>query len=220
MDKFIRKIGLCMFVLLLMVSLCGCGTSNPPNEENATNTRLDKNESAGIEQSEETAFSAFKLWMDAENTVSERYMYETIIDGFLVADDEMSRGWLDDGTKAFLRVIKGDTLQVEAPIDEYINAYRGLYVNIGKSNYCISDFFTVDDYNNSTNDGVYNFLDAIDQLEDELFEGRDLVTVTDNGVYNWDFDDAEVANALGISEELVTILMHAAVDAGFSVNFD
>ena len=169
--------------------------------------------------------SAYQTWQLAESSGSQRDMYESMIEGLENVDDEISRGWLDDGTIEFLRLIKGDTLSATATTKELEKAYESLDDTIKDTTYSVRDFFTVDEDGNSTNTGVYNFLDAVGQLEEEKFGGKDVVKRDKDGnVIAFDFQvaggDKAVADALGISEELVQIMVRAADDAGFVVSMD
>lgn len=169
--------------------------------------------------------SAYQTWQRAEAAGSQRDMYETMLEGLENVDDELSRGWLDDGTIEFLRLIKGDTLSAVATTKELKAAYDSLDDTIKHTTYSVRDFFTVDEDGNSTNDGVYNFLDAIGQMEEEKFGGKDVVKRDGKGnIIGFDFDivggDEAIAEALGISEELVQIMVRAADDAGFVVSMD
>lgn len=183
-------------------------------------------------------FSAFQEWQRAESAGAERGMYETILGGFETVGDEISRGWIDDGTREFLELLKGDTVEIvnadgtrkeinlaTASAKELQQVWKGLDKDIEHTSYSVRDFFTVDDEGNSTSQGVYNFLDAIGQLEEEKFDYKDVVKRDDNdNIIGFDFQivggDKAIAEALGISEELVQIMKRAAIDAGFVVNFD
>lgn len=183
-------------------------------------------------------FSAFQEWQRAESTGSERNMYETILGGFETVGDEISRGWVDDGTREFLELLKGDTATIvdgngvakeinlaTASAKELKQVWKGLDKDIKHTSYSVRDFFTVDDEGNSTSQGVYNFLDAIGQMEEESFGGKDVVKRDGKGnIIGFDFQivggDKAIAEALGISEELVQIMKRAAIDAGFVVTFD
>ena len=169
--------------------------------------------------------SAYQSWQRAESAGSQRDMYEGMIEGFENIDDEISRGWLDDGTIEFLRLIKGENLSATATTKQLKEAYKSLDDTIKNTTYSVRDFFTVDEDGNSTNTGVYNFLDAIGQLEEEEFGGKDVVKRDKNGnIIGFDFKivggDEAIADALGISEELVQIMVRAADDAGFVVSMD
>lgn len=182
------------------------------------------NDLATLASQYEGLTSAYKAWQDAESAGSERDMYENILKGFENIDDEISRGWVDDGTVKFLELLSGKELST-APIEELKKAYDGLDDTIKNTSYSVRDFFTVDDEGNSTNAGVYNFLDAVGQLEEEKFGGKDVVKRDKDGnIISFDFGiaggDEAIAEALGISEELVQIMVRAADDAGFVVTLD
>lgn len=169
--------------------------------------------------------SAYQEWQRVESSGSQRDMYESMIEGFENIDDEISRGWLDDGTIEFLRLIKGENISATATTKELMKAYESLDDTIQNTTYSVRDFFTVDEDGNSTNTGVYNFLDAVGQLEEEKFGGKDVVKRDKDGnIIAFDFQvaggDKAIADALGISEELVQIMVRAADDAGFVVSMD
>jgi hypothetical protein len=179
--------------------------------------------------------SAYNAWQNAEAAGQERDMYENLISGLENIDDEISRGWVDDATIEFLELLTGKELST-APIEDLKKAYDGLDKKIKDTSYSARDFFTVDDEGNSTNAGVYNFLDAIGQLEEEKFGGANVVDRDDDGnIIGFNFDlvaekdekgniikngDQVIAEALGISEELVQIMVRASDDAGFVVNIE
>lgn len=172
----------------------------------------------------EALTSAYQEWQMAESAGSQRSMYENIISGLEGIDDEIKRGWYDDATIEFLELLSGEDLST-AGIEKQKEAYKRLGKEIEHTTYSIRDFFTVDEDGNSTNAGVYNFLDAIGQMEEEKFGGQDVVQRDKNGnIIGFDFQlvggDEVIAEALGVSEELVQIMVRAADDAGFVVSMD
>ena len=203
-------------------------------------------EAATLAAQYEGLTSAYNDWLAAEEAGQERDMYENVISGFETIDDELSRGWIDDGAIEFLEMLTGRTDLAGKSAKELKKIYDNLDKSIkyigkdGKvledTGYSIRDFFTVDEEGNSTSDGVYNFLDAIGKLEEEAFGGKDVVKRDKNGkVIAFDFElavkkdkdgniikngDEAIAEALGISEELVQIMVRAADDAGFVVSMD
>lgn len=199
------------------------------DEYNSTISKLEGLEEQ-IKMTEEYAssleglFSAYQNWQRAEASGSQRDMYEGMIGGFENMDDEISRGWLDDGTIEFLRLIKGENISATATTKELMKAYKSLDDTIEHTGYSIRDFFTVDEDGNSTNTGVYNFLDAIGQMEEEKFGGKDVVQRENGEIIGFDFKvaggDQAIADALGISKELVQIMVRAADDAGFVISMD
>ena len=175
--------------------------------------------------------SAYNAWLSAEESGQERDMYEQIIEGFENIGDEISRGWYDDGTIKFLELMTGKTDLAGESASELKKIWKNLDKNIENTSYSVKDFFTVDDDGNSTSTGVYNFLRAIQELEShkDVFKDvkgdiKDLVEIKDGKVVGFNFDivggDEAIAEALGISEELVQIMLRAADDAGFVVTLD
>lgn len=169
--------------------------------------------------------SAYNDWLAAESAGNERDMYENVITGFETVKDELSRGWADDSTIEFLEMLTGRTDLASKSGKELKEVYDGLGKKIKDTTYSVKDFFTVDDEGNSTSKGVYNFLDAVGQLEEEAFGGKDVVKRDSKGnVISFDFElaggDEAIAEALGVSEELVQIMVRAADDAGFVVSLD
>lgn len=155
---------------------------------------------------------------------SGREMYEFVISAFLEIDDELSRGWFDQDAQDFVRFIKGDNVPAGASAMDLADIYDGFDDALPYTKYSIRDFFTVTSSNESTNAGVYNFFEAIDQMEAKKFNGLDVVKINQNGaVTGFNFSlaggDAAIAKALGVSEEFVELMLHAATDAGFTVDF-
>lgn len=165
--------------------------------------------------------SAYNDWLAAEEAGQERDMYENIIEGLENIDDEISRGWLDDGTIEFLELLTGKDLSTSS-IDDLTAAYKGLNKEIGNSGYSIRDFFTVNEDGDSTNTGVYNFLETIESFE--KLKGAIQRDKETGEIESFNFSvvggDQAIAEALGISEELVQIMVRAADDAGFVVTLD
>lgn len=159
--------------------------------------------------------SKYNAWQNAESAGSDRDMYENVLKGFEEVDDELSRGWLDDASKAFIDMFSYDQLN---SIDDYTNRWKTLGNTIEGTTYSVKDFFTQDDDGNSTNDGVYNFLEAVDQL------GQGNIKRGENGeIISFDFGvngEEAIAKTMGISKELVQIIERAAEDAGFVINMD
>ena len=181
--------------------------------------------------------SAYNAWLAAEEAGSERDMYEKVIEGFETVGDEIKRGWIDDGTIKFLELMTGETDLATKSASELKKIWDGLDNKIKNTSYSVSDFFTTDEDGNSTSTGVYNFLNAIQELESsdtvssvlgkqfKDIEGiENLVEKKDGKVVGFNFDvvggDEAIAEALGISEELVQIMLRAADDAGFVVTLD
>lgn len=168
--------------------------------------------------------SAYNEWQMAESAGNQRDMYESVISGLETMEDELSRGWVDDSTTEFLELLTGEDLSTGS-IDNIKAAYERLDDTIQNTTYSIKDFFTTNEDGESTSDGVYNFLDAVGQMEEEAFGGLDIVQRDGDGnIIGFDFQlaggDDVIAEAMGVSEELVQIMVRAADDAGFVVSMD
>lgn len=168
--------------------------------------------------------SAYNEWQMAESAGNQRDMYESVLNGFKTVEDELSRGWVDEGTIQFIEMLSGKDL-TSGNVDEMRSAWEGLGKTIEHTTYSAKDFFTVNEDGQSTSDGVYHFLDAVGQLEEEAFGGKDVVQRDGNGnIIGFDFQlvggDEAIAEALGVSEELVDIMVRASDDAGFVVSMD
>ena len=165
--------------------------------------------------------NAYNDWLKAEEAGQERDMYEKIIEGFENVDDEIKRGWIDDGTIKFLEMLTGRTDLAGKSGKQLKEVYDGLDKTIGKSGYSIRDFFTVNEDGDSTNTGVYNFLETVESFEDEL---GNVIERKDGNIVGFNFKvaggDEVIAETLGVSEELVQIMVRAADDAGFVISMD
>lgn len=164
--------------------------------------------------------SAYNEWKNAQSDGSERDMYEDILAGRKEMDEEMSRGWVDEGTRQYLELLSGKDLS-KANYEEVLDVYKELNKAINGAGHSVYDFFTKDDDGNATTDGIFNFFDTVKAEQEKL--GQNWVRVNEQGQYIFDFGDGgdkAVADALGISEELVQIILRAARDAGFEVNLD
>ncbi len=213
--------------------------------ENSSTEQTSKTESQSIEQSSETenisqttsnednVISETSLDKQEESTENEddktlysgREMYEEIIFAFIEADDELSRGWFDEDAQNLVKLIKGDSITPDTTITDLISIYRGFDDTIQHTDYSIRDFFTVTSSYEPTSKGLYNFFRALNQFEPQKFNGEDVIkTNSDGNVIGFHFDIAggakAIAQALGVSEEFILMMLHTATDAGFSVTFD
>ena len=174
--------------------------------------------------------SAYNQWQKAQSGGTERDMYEGVLSGKKEVDEELSRGWVDEGTRAYLELLSGKDLST-AKYDELLATYKELNKAVNSSGYSVNDFFTADSDGNATSNGIFNFLDAVKVAQKKF--GQEWVKLNKDGSYTFDFGsalfsedgieyagDAAIAKALGISEELVQIILRAAQDAGFEVNLD
>lgn len=165
--------------------------------------------------------SAYKQWQDAQSSGNDRDMYESIGSAFEEVQDEIKRGWWDDSTREYLELMTGRDLST-ANIDQMKDAYAQLDKQIGDTGYTIKSFFTQTEEGTFDTNGIYNFLEAAESFEDQL--GKDFVKRNEDGnIIGFEIDvegRKALAEAMGISEELIDIIIRASEDAGFVVNMD
>ena len=167
--------------------------------------------------------SAYADWQTAESAGSNRDMYSNVQSAMESVKEELDLGWIDDGTKEYFDLIWGDNWNGAGKgISDYRAQWDTLDDTIEGTTYSLQDFFKTDEDGNLTSKGIYNFLDAVKQKQKEL--GKDWVQTDKNGnIVSFDFGvdgTKAVADALGISEDLVNIFLKASQDCGFVVNFD
>lgn len=177
--------------------------------------------------------SAYNAWQTAESDGDNRDIYANIGKARETIKEELSRGWLDDGTKAYLDLIYGDNYlkqngQTKAltTASDYLDAWDKLDNKIktksGKTlSWSINDFFTVDDEGNETSQGIDNFFSAVNEAL-----GDNYAKLNEAGT-EWTFDfgfggatNDKIAEELGMSAEAVESILRAALDAGYYINFD
>lgn len=190
------------------------------------------NELATLTTQLEGLTSAYNAWQSVESSGSERDMYESIIEGFENIGDEISRGWYDDGTIKFLELMTGETDLATKSATELKEVWNSLDDTIKGTSYSVKDFFTVDEDGNSTSTGAYNFLRAVEELKKngtlKALKGKDIndliVRNDKDKIVGFDFNvvggDEAIADALGVSEEMVQIIQRALDDAGFTITLD
>jgi TP901 family phage tail tape measure protein len=168
--------------------------------------------------------SSYNEWQNAENAGNNRDMYQNIYSAQENIKKELDNGWIDDGTKEYFQLIWGEDKWDGAgkSVEDYRNKWATLDDTIEGTSYSINDFFKTNEDGELTSEGIFNFFDAVGQKQKEL--GEDWIQYDENGnmkSFNFGVDgDKAVADAMGISEELVQIFMRASQDCGFVVNFD
>lgn len=168
--------------------------------------------------------SSYAEWQRSESSGNDRDLYSNVHSAMEGIGKELENGWIDDGTKEYFQLIWGEDKWDGAgkSIQDYRAQWDTLDDTIQGTSYSIQDFFKTNKDGELTSEGIFNFFDAVDQVEDKI--GRDVIKKDDNGnIVSFDFGvdgDKAIADALGISEELVQIFLRASRDAGFVVNFD
>ena len=160
--------------------------------------------------------SSFNRWQQAQSEESGIETYESIINAKEEMEDELSRGFFSERSKAFIDFLSSEDLSA-ATTDQYVEAYENLKKKIGNSEWNVFDFFTQDKDGNSTVDGLYRFLDVV---RTEL--GETYSWIDESGNYHLDFSgltDKGLADSLGMDVELVQQILRMLENAaGFELN--
>lgn len=185
------------------------------SQEKITNELNDQLETLRLQKAEYQALtSEYNKLVTAQNTTDEREGYENIGNEYDAIADLVARGWYgDEEVRAFVDLLTFKDVST-AGADEVLKRWNQLDDKIKGTKFTYKDFFTVDDSGNATSDGIFNMLDALDQLNDKW------VTIDKNGVYSFDFDTEEAAKALNVSVSWLNKMEQAAIDAGFAVNMN
>lgn len=168
--------------------------------------------------------SSYNEWQNAESSGNDRDMYSNVHSAMEGIKDELDNGWIDDGTREYFQLIWGEDKWDGAgkSVGDYRKQWNTLDDTIKGTSYSIQDFFKTNEDGELTSEGIFNFFDAVGEKQKEL--GKDWIQYDDDGniaSFNFGVDgDKAIADALGISEELVQIFLRASQDAGFVVNFD
>ena len=166
--------------------------------------------------------SSYNEWQNAEAAGNDRDMYANVHSAMEGVDKELELGWIDDGTTEFFQLIWGEDKWSSAgkSVSDYRKKWNTLDDTIKGTSYSILDFWKTNEDGELTSQGVFNFFKAVKQVQGN----NDWVqTDKDGNLTSFNFGvngDAAIAEALGISEELVQIFLRAAQDCGFVVNFD
>lgn len=165
--------------------------------------------------------SAYASWQAAAEGGQERDMYTSVGEGLQGMKETLEDGWLDAADKQLLELVTGQEL-LTATTGECLEAYKGLDKAINSAGYSVNDFFTYDEDGNATATGIKQFWETVDAAEKEI--GKNVVKKNKDGhiiAMDVEVDDKKaIADALGISEELVDIFIRASADAGFTVDMD
>lgn len=158
--------------------------------------------------------SAYNQFLAAQSAGDRRDPFENTAGSFESVKKLIDQGWTTDPeVEKFLNLMYGK----ENRSGDNVSDFEKLYEKIEGADYSISDFFTKDADGNITSDGLFNFLDAVNQLDSSL------VQVSEDGEYAFDFSGdnlQRVSDLTGLSVEAIQLLETAMQDAGFDVWFD
>lgn len=197
------------------------GNSSLVEHNNYLREQIKANEA--LAASYDGVISKYNQWVEASSQTKQREPYDNINNELDNALDLLDRGWLgDEEVTSFLDLIYGDNYNIAGKTSDEVAAdlRNKMKQSIEGTSYSIGDFFTYDDDGNTTADGYFNMLDAIMQKQQEL--GKNWVQMDENGNYTFDFGVNgldEIAEAFGVSKDLIALILQAGRDAGHEVNF-
>lgn len=164
--------------------------------------------------------NAFKAWEDAQNTANSRDGYESIAKGRETIEEEMSRGWFGDDTKAYIDMFMyEDMAAAGATFDDYVAGWKKMQQEIGNTGFSMNDFFTLDDEGNVTSKGIDNFFEAVEKDFGEGYARIDEKT----GDRIFDFSDGkmeEIAKEWGMGTEAIQKILEGALESGYEVDWE
>ena len=155
------------------------------------------------------ATSAYYRYLQAKEQPDKRERYGRIGSDYEGIGELIEQGWSGDAeVDAYLDYVLGSGRS-----GDNVSDYQRLSQKIAGTNYAITDFFTKDANGNSTPNGIYNLLDAMEQIGQS--EGWDFVQQMEDG--SWDIDLRgdnldKVANKLGLTREAVEDILRASED--------
>jgi len=163
--------------------------------------------------------SEYNKWTQAQSSANDRDMYEAVTGGKESVGKLIEQGWAkSDDVTSYLKLLTGKEID-DLTAQQIKELYESLEENIDGTKFSIFDFFTTDKDGNVTSDGVANFFDAVKQKLEGTELGKSVLQ--EDGIFNFLGDNMQnVADELGISVELMEILLRAAQEAGAKVEFN
>lgn len=160
---------------------------------------------------------AYQRWIDAQNTPQNYEGYQAVATGREDVEDEISRGFISNATKEYIDLLSGEDL-VGGTIDDYAEAWENLDKKVGSTSYSIHDFFTVNDDGDITATGIDRFFKGLQQD----FKGSVAEFNDKSGKWEYDFSQEnlqKIQDEWGIGIEAIELMLEAAVDAGYDVDW-
>lgn len=145
--------------------------------------------------------SKYQKWIDAQSSADEGNMYDNVTSSLDKMKDLYKKGLVgtDDFRTGVDFMTYGD--MSTASVEELVKAYE-------KANKTMNRYFS------DGQDGCVKFLEDLHELN------SDWASMNDDGNWEIDFNDDEVAKKLGISVEAVQAVMRKLSDYGFDINLD
>ena len=161
--------------------------------------------------------SAYNKWVQAQSGSNERDSYESVGSNYDEMEEIINSGWYgDESLGAYLDLILGENRDKIGSVQKQ---WEQLTKTISGTKHNIMDYWKFDkETGELTTDGLFDFLDDVRKKFGDTY-----ASVDENGDYSFDLTGnklQEVADAFGMSTEMVELFAKALIDAGMEVKFD
>lgn len=157
--------------------------------------------------------SEYNKWLTAKSGAKERDSYESIAASYEEMQETLNQGWYgDEALNAYLDLI----LSASQRTGDAQKDFAKLNETISGTSHSIMDYWRYDDDDNLVTDGLFDFLDDVNKKFGDTY-----ARINEDGQYEFDFDGdklQEVADAFGMSTEMVELFERALIDAGMAVD--
>lgn len=181
------------------------GNDTSALEEELIRVELLKNQYEGMT-------SAYNDWLKAKSGGKERDSYKSVGAAYEEMQKTLNQGWYgDESLNKWLDLILGKSEGVRDTVKDF----EKLNETIEGTDHSIMDYWRYDEDDKLVSDGLIDFLDDVNSKL-----GEDFATIKD-GKYAFDFDGdklQKVADAFGISTEMVELFERAMIDAGVAID--
>lgn len=161
----------------------------------------------------EALTSSYNKWLVAQSASNERDSYVGVGSSYEDMKAILDQGWYgDESLNAYLDLL----LSADQRTGDAIADFAKLNETISGTSHSIMDYWQYDSDDNLVTDGLFDFLDDVNKKL-----GDSYATIDENGEYAFDFTGdklQEVADAFGMSTEMVELFERAMIDAGMAVD--
>lgn len=175
-------------------------------EAQLEDTRILKSQYEGL-------LSAYNKWLTATSGANERDSYAGIGKSFEDMKAILDQGWYgDESLNAYLDLL----LSTSERTGDALKDFEKLQETISGTSHSLMDYWSYDEDNNLVTDGLFDFLDDVNKKLGDTY-----ASISDSGEYAFDFTGEklqDVADAFGVSTELIELFKRALIDAGMAVD--
>ena len=153
--------------------------------------------------------SSYNKWLKAKSGSKNRDSYEGLGAGYKEMKEILEGGWYGDES---LNKYLDTMLSVSQRTGDAAKDFEQLNKTIEGTNHSIMDYWKDD----GSTDGIFDFLDDVQKKFGDTY-----ATIAEDGTYSFDLTGdklQEVADAFGMSTDLVRYFAQALIDAGARVN--